>query len=82
MSMVTREDRAIGSHVQVAAMAQVVAELLGGGLPRLEDAAWLRERAATAGLATHEYGALESLRVRLQQGGSSLLDAVADLRWN
>jgi hypothetical protein len=63
---------AMESLLDVAAMAAIVHDLLAGGLSLLQDAQWLRERAEAAGLGLPEYEALEALRARLLQGGTTL----------
>jgi len=82
MDTITYEQLVGDPQIQVGPMAHIVKDLIAGGLPRLRDESWLRERADAACLATHEYEALETLRIRIRDGGTSLLDAVAELRWN
>ena len=67
--------------MNVAGMAALVRELLAGGEARRRDARWLRERALSLGLDTHEHAALETLRARLQADTASVLAAVRDARW-
>lgn len=63
------------SQVNVAALADIVHDLVAGGLSRLQDDGWLDERATAAGLDAHERGALERLRLRLLDGSAVLLRA-------
>ncbi len=61
-------------RLNVTAMAVIVQDLVGGGVARLQDGRWLRERAQAADLGQHERAALEALRTRLQARGAALLD--------
>ncbi len=67
--------------VNVNAMADIVQDLMGGGLSLLGNAQWLLERATAVGLETFEYEALESLRVRLLDSGALLL-GVGERWWD
>ena len=80
MAVATREAPGIGSGVDVAAMADVVRELVAGGSSRVASGEWLRARAAAVDLTAHEHAALEALRTRLA-GGGGFLDALADNPW-
>lgn len=66
-------------QVNTKAMAVIMQELVQGS-PK--DEAWLRERAKTAHLTTHEYAALDSLRTRLFEQGAMLLPLVDNETWN
>jgi hypothetical protein len=70
-------DSALIPLVRVAAMAEIVHDLLAGGDDLLHDVTWLRNRAADAGLNAHERGALDDLAARLRVGGSALLQAIS-----
>lgn len=67
--------------IDIAAMAAIVHELVDGGLSRVGDASWLRDRVAAAGLGPVECAALEALRGRLHIGGDALVRITSDLRW-
>ena len=69
------------SHVDLAAMARIVQDLLAGGEDRLHDGRWLHARTAADGLGTHACAALEALRQRLCERGAALVDATAILHW-
>jgi hypothetical protein len=62
-------------QVNVTAMADIVHDLVTGGISRLQDGGWLRERATAAELDRHERGALEALRLRLLDGSMELLQS-------
>ncbi len=62
-------------RLNVTAMAEIVQELVGGGVARSQDGRWVQERAQAAGLGQHERAALEALRTRLHARGAALLDA-------
>jgi len=70
------------SHVDLAAMARIVQDLLAGGEERLHDGRWLHARTAADGLGTHASAALETLRRRLCERGAALIDATAIQNWN
>lgn len=65
-------------RVNVTAMADIVHDLVIGGISRLQDGGWLRQRAVIAGLSRHERGALEALRTRLLDGGVLLTESPFD----
>ncbi len=67
---------AMEPQVNVAAMAEIIKELVAGEAFRLQDGGWLCRRAEAAGLGTHEYAALEALRVRLCERGATLQDTI------
>ena len=67
-------------RVHLTAMAEIVRDLLAGGVARLQDGVWLRERAQAAGLDAQEGAALEALRARLA-GGRALLDTALASSW-
>lgn len=71
----------MGPAINVTAIAEIVHDLLAEGSSAIQNAAWLRERAAAVGLGPHEYTALETLRIRLAAGGTELLRAAATLKW-
>ncbi len=62
-------------QVNVTALADIVHDLVTGGVSRLHDERWLHERAAVAGLDRHERGALEALRARLLDGVALLVES-------
>lgn len=66
---------AIGLATNVSAMADIVHDLVAGGLSLLQNAQWLRERAEATGLGLPEYEALEALRARLLEDGTTLLSS-------
>src|SRR3954468_9915115 len=49
-------------RVNLTAMAEIVRDLLAGGVSRPQDGVWLRERAQAAGLDAQEGAALDALR--------------------
>jgi hypothetical protein len=61
-------DLAIAPGLDLAAMAQVVEDLLQGGADRRRDAGRLRGRVAATGLDRHAGEALEALRRKLCAG--------------
>lgn len=61
-------------QVNVAALADVIHDLIAGGLSHLHDGRWLDKRATAAGLDRHEHSALEALRARLLEGGTLTMD--------
>ena len=63
-------------HVDVAALALIVRDLLAAGLPHAQGGAWLEERMAAALLDRHERGALAALQEGLRLGDRSLFDTV------
>jgi len=60
-------------RLNVTAMADIVHDLVTGGVSRLQDARWLCERTTAVELDRHERGALEALRLRLLDGSTELL---------
>jgi hypothetical protein len=72
---------AMEPQLNVAAMVDIVKDLVAGDRFRQQDGAWLRKRAAEAHLNRHEYAALETLRVRLCELGPALLNAVVTTTW-
>ncbi len=62
-------------RVNVSALADIVEEMVAGGVSRLQDRQWLCQHATAAGLGQHEQAALETLRARLCVSGAALLDA-------
>jgi hypothetical protein len=68
-------------QINVAAMADIVKDLVAADRFQQQDGAWLRKRAAEARLNRQEYAALETLRVRLCELGPALLDAVVTTTW-
>jgi hypothetical protein len=67
-------------RLNLTVMAEIVRDLLAGGVSRLQDGVWLRERAETVGLDAQEGAALEALRVRLASG-RALLDTALTSPW-
>jgi len=61
--------------VNVAAMADIVEELVASGSSRRRDRQWLCRRPTVAGLDPHEHAALETLRACLCVSGAALLNA-------
>jgi len=68
-------------QVHVAALADIVHDLVAGGLSHLQDGGWLRARATAAGLDRDEGAALEALRARLLDGGATFLAATGLVNW-
>lgn len=65
----------MGPQFNVSAMADIIHDLVGGGITHAHDGQWLRERVQVAGLGYHEHAALEALRSRMQIHSTALLDA-------
>ena len=63
-------------HVDIAALALIVKDLVARGHACLQDGAWLDERMAAAGLGRHERGALVALREGLRLDDRSLFDTM------
>lgn len=63
-------------HVNVAAMAHIVQDLVVGVDPRMGEEAWLHERAEAAELTQSERAALSALLARLDRGEVALLESV------
>ena len=74
-------DLTLEPQVKVAAMAEIVQELVAAGVARLRYAAWLRERTHSAGLDSHECGALEALGARLRHSANTFLDPADPTVW-
>ena len=81
MELSTSSELAVVPHVRVATMAAIVHDLVAGDASRLRDNVWLRRQTTAAGLNQHECEALEALRVRLNEQGARLLDAVTSSVW-
>ncbi len=63
-------------RVDVLAIAEIVQDLLAGGLSRLQDGSWLRERSEVASLGRHEYAALQAFGARLSESGATAFDGI------
>ncbi len=70
-----------GTNVNVAAMADIVKDLVADGTITKDDM-WLRERVAAAHLTSHEYAALKALRERLVEQREALLPKALKGTWN
>lgn len=74
-------------RVDVVAMAQIVYDLVAGGLARAQararDMDWLRAHANVALLGRHEYESLEALGARLSSVGDGATppDSVQSVFW-
>jgi hypothetical protein len=80
MSVAMHGELTMEPQVNVTAMAEIVHDLLAGGVSRLQDGVWLRQRARAAGLAAQESAALEALRMHLA-AGRALLEAALASPW-
>lgn len=69
-------------HVNVAAMAGIVQELLACKQNGQCDRTWLQQRTTAAQLGQHECTALEALRVQLYERRATLGDHVNEGYWN
>ncbi len=78
MNTAVYDELMMEQRVNVTAMADIVHDLVTGGVSRLRDGGWLRQRAAIAGLSRHECGALEALRTRLLDGSALLTGSPFD----
>lgn len=65
-------------RVNVTAIADIVHDLVAGGISRLQDGGWLRQRVVIAGLSRQECAALDALRARLLDGSTVLLRSPFD----
>ena len=72
----TYDELAAEPRVDVLAIAEIVQDLLAGGLSRLRDGSWLRERSEAAGLGRHEYAALQAFGARLSESGATAFDGI------
>lgn len=68
--------------VHITELAAIVRDLVAGGVARLHDDQWFRDRAMAAGLDAHECAALDALRTRMLDTGAVFLeDADANRIW-
>ncbi len=81
MNTAMYDELVMEQRVNVTAMADIVHDLVTGGISRLQDSGWLRERATAAGLDRHEGAALDALRARLLDGGTAFLTATDLGNW-
>ena len=70
-----------GQHVNVAAMAAIMQEFVGGDGSVRQDTVELRERARAAGLNEHEYAAISALCSKLNAEGSAFLEPFRNSGW-
>lgn len=77
----TRQVLTVESQVNIAAIADIVQDLIQGGLAQLQDNRWLHNHRASGGLTPHEYTALEALGDRLSVEGVATLDGVKSIWW-
>lgn len=74
-------EAAMEPQINVAAMADIVRELISGDQREQRDSAWLRQHSGAAQLNEHEWAALEALRVRVCERGATLLDKITEWYW-
>jgi hypothetical protein len=71
----------IEPSINVAALAELVKNLISGTRQQQQDKALLHTHARAACLTEHEYAALEALRVHLYERGGSLLNMIDQAGW-
>ena len=70
-----------GQHVNVAAMATILQDVMKRESSARWDTIELRERARAAGLNEHEYAAIAALSSKLEAEGSAFLDPFLNSGW-
>ncbi len=77
----TYDELAAEPRIDIVAMAEIVHDLIAGGLFRAQDGKWLLEHSEAAALGRHAYEALQALGERLSESGTAALDGTTSKYW-